>query len=55
MGRIQDATVLNATVDRYLRKHTNGDADPARTHDVLERRRADLIRAFFRRRQRGET
>ena len=55
MGRIQDATVLNATVDRYLRKHTNGAADPARTHDVLERRRADLIRAFFRRRQRGET
>ena len=47
MGRIQDATVLNATVDRYLRKHANGDADPARTRDVLERRRSDLIRAFL--------
>jgi hypothetical protein len=49
MGRIQDATVLNATVDRYLRKH-GGDADPARTRDVLERRRSDLITAFLRRR-----
>jgi CHAD domain-containing protein len=47
MGRIQDATVLNATVDRYLRRHVNGNADQARTHEVLERRRADLIRAFL--------
>jgi CHAD domain-containing protein len=52
MGRIQDATVLNATVDRYLRKHANGDADPARTHDVLERRREELLRAFLNRQSR---
>ena len=48
MSRIQDATVLNATVERYLRKHANGDADPDRTRDVLERRREELIKAFLR-------
>ena len=47
MGRIQDATVLNATVDRYLRKHAKAAADVPRTRDVLERRRTDLIRAFL--------
>jgi CHAD domain-containing protein len=47
MGRIQDATVLNATVERYLRKHADAKADPVRTRDVLERRRSELIRAFL--------
>ena len=47
MGRIQDATVLNTTVDRYLGKHAKAADDAGRTREILERRRADLIRAFL--------
>ena len=50
MGRIQDATVLNATVDRYLGKHAKAAGDAGRTRDILDRRRAELIEAFLRRR-----
>lgn len=50
MGRIQDATVLNATVDRYLSRHAKAAGEFLRTRNTLERRRADLIKAFLRRR-----
>jgi len=48
MGRIQDATVLNATVDRYLSKHAKMPRLADHTRTVLERRRAALIDAFLR-------
>ena len=48
MGRIQDATVLNATVDRYLSKHAKMPRLADHTRTVLESRRAALIDAFLR-------
>ena len=53
MGRIQDATVLNTTVERYLRKHVKAPADAGRTREALDSRRRDLIEAFLRRPQTG--
>ena len=50
MGRIQDATVLNATVDRYLNKHAKAADEAGPTRDILNRRRAELIEKFLRRR-----
>ena len=44
MGRIQDATVLNATVDRYLRKHGKAAGEAGPTRDILDRRRAGADR-----------
>jgi len=50
MGHIQDATVLNATVDRYLNKHATAADEAEPTRDILDRRRAALIEKFLRRR-----
>ncbi len=50
MGGIQDATVLNATVDRYLNKHATAADEAGPTRDILDRRRAALIEKFLRRR-----
>ena len=49
MGRIQDATVLNTTVDRYLRGHVKARGESGRTRKALDSRRNDLITAFLRR------
>jgi len=50
MGHIQDATVLNATVDRYLNKHAKTADEAGSTRDILDRRRGALIEKFLRRR-----
>jgi CHAD domain-containing protein len=47
MGRIQDAIVLEATVDRYLRRHVKSRQEAARVREFLERRRQTLVRRFF--------
>jgi len=47
MGAIQDATVLRASLEKFLRKQQCRAADAARIRAELERRRAALIAQFM--------